>query len=460
MSTQQGHPALKAGAACTDITPPLGVAMAGYRRTRYAKGIHDPLCAKALVLDDGRTQIALVALDLICISKEHVDRARESIEKRCGIPPERVMCWATHIHTGPVTHEDMPAGDPDEEYMALLPRKIADSVEIAQGNLREARWGVGLGRQEGLSFNRRANRRGRPLPPGTNELLQLLREGIVPQGPEIGLEEWEEKASAIDPEVGVLYFEGTDGSPIATLVNFALHCDTVGGELFSAGYPYYLSQVLKQAKGEDMIVLFANGPCGDINHIDRRRGPRKGFGEAERIGTILAGEALKVLADMEMNSSISLRAAGRRLVLPRKTISEEEIEAAKDVLKRVPPDQDRRERFYAEDLLHLVGTEEEIRTEVQAVVLGDAALVALPGEVFVELGLEIKRRSPFMRTFVVELADDYVGYVPTREAFCEGGYEVMTARTSKLAPGAGEMMVEAALELLEQLARGRKELSL
>ncbi|RKY63725.1 MAG: hypothetical protein DRP99_03535, partial [Candidatus Latescibacterota bacterium] len=65
MSTQQGHPTLKAGAACLDITPPLGVAMAGYRRARYAKGIHDPLCAKALVLDDGRTQIALVALDLI-----------------------------------------------------------------------------------------------------------------------------------------------------------------------------------------------------------------------------------------------------------------------------------------------------------------------------------------------------------------------------------------------------------
>jgi len=452
MSTEQGHPDLKAGAACLDITPPLGTAMAGYRRTRYAKGIHDPLCAKALVLDDGRRQVALVALDLICISKEHVDRARKFIEERCGIPPEHVTCWATHIHTGPVTHEDMPAGDPDEEYMALLPRKIADSVQVAQGNLREARWGVGLGRQEGLSFNRRAARRGRHLPPGTNELLQLLREGVVPQGPEIGLEEWEEKASVVDPEVGVLYFEGTDGSPIATLVNFALHCDTVGGELFSAGYPYYLSRVLKRAKGEDMVVLFANGPCGDINHVDRRK-PRKGFGEAERIGTILGGEALKVLANMEMRSSISLRASSRGLVLPRKTISKEEIKAAKNALKRVPSDQDRREKFYAEDLLHLAGTEEEIGTEVQVVALGDAALVGLPGEVFVELGLEIKRRSPFGRTFVVELADDYVGYVPTREAFREGGYEVMTARTSKLAPGAGETMVEAALELLGRLAR-------
>ena len=454
MPTEQGHPnpALKAGAACVDITPPLGVVMAGYRQTRYARGMHDPLQANALVLDDGRTQLALVGLDLVCLAKRYADDARRLIEERCGISPERVMYWATHTHTGPVTDENIPAGDPDSEYMAMLVRKIADSVQIAQANLREARWGAGVGSQRGLSFNRRANRRGRPLPPGTNELLNLMREGAVPQGAKIDQEEWEEKSSFIDPEVEVLYLEGLDGDPVATLVNFALHCDTVGGDLFSAGYPYCLSQILRRVKGEDMAVLFANGPCGDINHVGLwQEGLQKGFDVAQRIGTVLAGEVVKVLADMELASSLSLGTATQKLMIPRRAVSEEELEAANEVLRRVPPDQDRRERYYAKDVLYLAEADEFVETEIQVMALGPLALVTLPGEIFVEFGMEIKRRSPFEKTFVVELANDYIGYVPTRMAFGEGGYEVMTARTSWLAPEAGEMMVEAALALLEGL---------
>jgi len=426
--------------------------MAGYRQTRYARGVHDPLGAKALVLDDGRMQCALIGLDLVCLARTYVDDARRLIEERCGIPPERVMYWATHTHTGPVTDENIPAGDPDAEYMAMLVRKIADSVQVAQANLREVRCGVGVGSQRGLSFNRRANRRGRPLPPGTNELLKLMQEGVVPQGAKIDREEWEEKSGFIDPEVGVLYFEGLDGDPAATLVNFALHCDTVGGDLFSAGYSYYLSQVLRRVKGEDMAVLFANGPCGDINHVGLwQEGLQKGFGVAQRIGTVLAGEVVKVLADLELASSLPLRTARRVLAVPRRAITTEEVEAARDVLQRVPPGQDRRERYYAKDVLYLNETEANVETEIQVMALGPLALVTLPGEIFVEFGMEIKRRSPFEYTFVTELANDYVGYVPTVAAFDEGGYEVMTARTSRLAPEAGEMMVEAAVGLLEGL---------
>lgn len=443
----------RAGAAVLDITPPLGLCMAGYRRTRLASGVHDPLQVHALVLDDGSHQLALAGVDLICLAGSDIQAAANQIQRQCGIPPDHVLCWATHTHTGPVPEPNIPAGDPDPEYMSLVRRRIADCVQLAQGKLQPAQASVGVGHQENLAFNRRADRRGRPLPPSSSELLGLLRSGIPPPAEQLPMNEWVRAAGMVDPQVGVLHVERLDGSPLALWVNFALHCDTVGGNEYSAGYPHVLRTTLARQYGQDAVVLFANGPCGDINHVDRRRERRKGFGEAARIGTVLAGEVIKVVADSAAQSLIPLRAQTRSIRVPRRTVEPEELEAAGAVIERVPRAEERRERYYADDLLHLAATDEQVDTQVQALRLGSTALVGLPGEIFVELGLEIKRRSPFASTFVVELAGDYVGYVPTAGAFAEGGYEVMTARTSRLAPEAGQAMVDAAVSLLEQLAR-------
>ena len=105
-----GAGTLKAGAASVDITPPLGLVMGGYRKTRHASGVHDPLCARALVLQEGKTQLALLALDLIALPRDCIARACRLVEERCRIPPEAVTCWSTHTHTGPVTDHRMPPG--------------------------------------------------------------------------------------------------------------------------------------------------------------------------------------------------------------------------------------------------------------------------------------------------------------------------------------------------------------
>lgn len=464
----------RAGAAEVDITPPLGIELAGYRRPRKAEGVHDPLMAKALVLDDGFIQLAIVACDLLCIDEEQVKAVRKLIEDRCDIPAQHAMITATHTHTGPVTTQvhrqrfrgstapspklqDQPPGwvvfgEIDQGYLDVLTNKITDSVQIAQSKLQEARLRVGVGVQYDLSFNRRAHRRGRSLPPQTNELLTLLKEGIISSEPSLSPSAWAEAAKCIDPEVGVLTVEDSQGQPLAVLVNFALHLDTVGGSLISADYPGYLSQMLRKLKGKDLVVLFCNGACGDINHIDRTKNlkQQKGFATAKRIGTALAGEVLKILENSEFTSLNRLNVVSERLIIELRRPSLEELEAAEQVLQKSANGLDRKQ-IYAREIIHLSRAARSIEVEIQVLSLGNIAFVALPGEIFVELGLEIKRKSPFPYTFVIELANGYVGYVPTREAFEEGGYEVMLALTSKLAPMAGEMMVSSVVKLLHSL---------
>lgn len=449
-----------------DITPGLGAAMAGYRRMRRARGVHDPLHAKALVLCDGIRHVALVALDLCCVCARHVAEARRLINERCGIAPDGVMCWATHTHTGPVTDENIPPGEPDAEYVEALPGKIAESVALAQGRMRPARLGWAVGRAQGISFNRRALYRGRSLAPGANELLALLTD-TGPRAPApMDRQEWDKKAAKIDDEMGVLYVEGSDAKAVAVMVNFALHCDTVGGDLISAGYPHYLSRGVKEGAAGEAAVLFAPGACGDINHVPGpwaategadacftdggRTGKRK---SAREIGGSLARQTNAALDGMSVKPDVSLAAARRQIVLRSREVSPQELRAAQDVMRRTRPDQDVRQRYYAQEVLNVAAGTGEVKTEVHLVTADDLAVVGLPGEVFVELGLEIKRRSPFQTTFVVGLANDYVGYVPTPQAFSEGGYEVMTASSSRLAGEAGRIMVEEVCTLLERLVR-------
>ena len=426
--------------------------MAGYRRTRLASGVHDPLGARALVLDDGVMQVALVCLDLVALSWRYMDAARDLIEPACGIPPDRVIGWATHTHTGPITDEKLPTGVPDPEYMRRVVQGMAEAVQKAQGRLTEARLKVGIGHEDRFAFNRRAARRGKPLPPGANELLSLLREGAVPAEPPTASPEWRRAAQLIDPDVAVLYAESVDGSPIATLVNHALHCDTIGGCEYSAGWPHYAYAALQATRGEEMTTLFANGACGDINHIDRENPDQaKGHELAQRIGAAVGSMADAMCTSLKYHEIARIRLARKEMELPVHEISESELAAAHQVLGHRPTGEKRREQYYAEDVVTLAEWPRQVLSEVRGLRLGSAALVALPGEVFVELGLAIKRQSPFETTFVIELANDYWGYIAPRAAFAEGGYEVMKAGTQCLGPGAGEIVVEAALAVLAEL---------
>jgi len=244
-----------------------------------------------------------------------------------------------------------------------------------------------------------------------------------------------EPAGPIDPEVGVVSFTRADGTLKALFVHYTCHLDCVGGTELSADYPGYMIARLQERLPDQPAVVFANGACGDINHIDARSGIRRqGHDHARWMGETLAGDVCEALKDMTPLANGPVAVASEVIDLPVREGAETEIPQA----------------------------------EIQAIRVGDIGFLGTPAEYFVELQLDIKARSPLGRTFVAELANGWVGYVPTRKAFEENmgdvsaermsgfdhmGYEVRSALSSGYAPGIGEVMADAAVRLLEETAR-------
>jgi hypothetical protein len=231
------------------------------------------------------------------------------------------------------------------------------------------------------------------------------------------------------------------------LTVFALHCDTTGGTEYSADYPGHLERELRASLGDGLVSLFGAGTCGNINHIDTSRKERH---SAKEIGAALGQDVLAAIPRLRpIGAALSMKSV--RVDVPIQTRTPEQIAYAKANVDKVGG----KELPFLDQVrivttLHLQTLPPRLPLEVQALRLSaDTAIVTLPGEIFVELGLAIKRRSPFTNTIVVELANDNCAYVPTREAFAQGAYEV---ENSRVAPGGGEKLVEEALRLLKELA--------
>lgn len=434
---------LTAGAAQVDITPPVGCPMAGYYSLRGAEGTHDPLFAKSLVIEKDGTRVALVALDLISTTATMVAESRKLIESETGIPGRNVMISATHSHTGPVLSDGKPrtavyggAHKLAIEFMAELPHKIAASVKQADRARKPAVIKHGIGHEEGLAFNRRFHMIDGSVGWNAGKKNPKI---VRPAGP-------------TDPAVPVVSLESTDGQPIAVYVNFAMHLDTVGGMYYSADYPHYVAEALRKAKGSDVTTLFTIGTAGDINHINVNSSlAQKGQTEAARIGTRLAAEVLRTWDQLEPVTVDAIRVSHEVLELPLAPVTETEYASAKQVFELVQKDTkpapkflDQVQAFKVLDVMNRLGKPLEV--EVQVISLGrDVAFVSLPGEIFVQLGLDIKAGSPFKNTIIAELANGAIGYVPNRVAYPQGNYEVVSARC---AAGSGELLVDSALKQL------------
>jgi len=434
---------LKAGAAQRDITPLLGISLVGYFHDRKAVDVRDPLYAKAIVLEADGERIAIVLCDLIALEREEIEKARELIESRCGIPPQNVMIACTHTHTGPATVSVLGV-DRDEGYLEFLIPRIADTVQMACQRLREAKVGWEVGREERISFNRR----------------YWMKDGKVRTNPGYNNPDIVRPAGPIDPDVMAIRIADAQGNTIAVLANFALHY--VGGSpsnVVSADYFGMFAQEIQRMHGESFVAILSNGCCGDINNIDVHNPPerREGYEHAQHVASILAADVYSLTEHAKLIEDVQLNAASKRITIPVRPITEEMIESAKAILRDAPDDVNRytREQIYAREILFLSEMPRQVETEVQVFAIrseqGEMAIVGLPGEIFVEIGLQIKKSSPFKATMTIELANDWVGYVPTEKAFEEGGYETELARSSKLVPEAERILIQTARELLESV---------
>jgi len=438
---------LRVGAAAVNVTPAPGIGLAGYYFERGADGTNDDLFAKALVLDVDGTRAAFVTLDLISTTRPMVETARREIEKATRIPGANVMISATHAHTGPVLsergqREDAQGGGArmTQEYSSRLPALIVEAVRLAAERMEPARASAAVVLEPNLSFNRRFH----------------MRDGSVGWNPGKLNTNIVRVAGPIDPEVGVVYFETSGRSPtkpLATYVNFAMHPDTVGGAKFSADYPGALARRLAEYKGPDMLTLFANGACGNINHVNVNWAePQKGPQEAARLGTILAGNVFKAWMQLKPVVPGTLRVSSEIVRLPLPELKPGDAERARETVLRYGMKDNRgfMEKVAAYKVLDVAAREgRPHEVEVQVIALGGgAAWVSLPGEIFVELGLAIKQASPFPHTLIAELANGSIGYIPNRPAYLEGNYEPISARC---AAGSGELLVESAVRQLRAL---------
>ena len=439
---------IQLGTAAVKINPPPDIGLAGYYHERGNEGVLDDLYAKAAVLDDGKTRAAIVVCDLISMPRGIVEAARKQIEQRSQIPGTHVMLGATHTHTAPVLKRDSSRDELDGgakpvalQYSAALATLIADAVVAADQNKQPVRLSVATEHEDQLAYNRRF----------------WMRDGSVGWNPGRLNPNIVRPAGPIDPEVGVLYAESTSGkNPLLTFVNHALHPDTTGGTKLSADYPGALARALAQYKGPDMLTLFANGACGNINHIDVHwSDSQKGAHEANRLGIGLAAAVFKAyprLQPLEQPAPLAVRT--EMVKLPLAPFTEEELQAAREDI-RSAKDNNRvsfMKLVRAHRILDTAAREGEPRVvEMQVIALGpDVAWVAWPGEIFVELGLSVKAGSPFQHTYNVTLANGSIGYIPNKSAYPEGNYEVESAR---VASGSGELLVTTALRLLADLHR-------
>jgi neutral ceramidase len=444
----------RAGAYAQDIVPTrFPVSVNGGMQDREAKAAHDRLHARALVLDDGSTRIALVVCDSCMIPREITDAAKTLAHKATGIRPECILISATHTHTAP-TLGGVFQSDPVEDYVKELPGMIAAGIAKANDRLAPAKVGWAVGRDPTQVFNRRWN-----IKPGSALLTNPFGgTDLVKMNPGYRHPDLLAPAGPIDPDITLLSVQSSEGRPIALLANYALHY--VGGlPPLSADYFGVYAEKMRELVGgdRDFVGIMSNGTSGNINNVNFG-GPAPAKQEA--------GEQIRIVADsvakasmaaykkIEYRDWVPLATAQKEIELAVRRPTKAEVERAQDILAKANkkvlttlPE------VYARETQLMAKYPSKVKLILQAIRIGQLGIAANPCETFVEIGQEIKAKSPLSPTCTIELANGYNGYLPTPEQHGLGGYETWRARSSYLEVNASRAITDALVGLLREVAK-------
>jgi neutral ceramidase len=429
---------LTAGVCRVVITPPIGIGMTGFAGRGPSEGVQDDLTATVLALSDGERSLALVALDLLYLPAGMVARVRGAVAKRTGLAPDVVQLLCSHTHYGPEVGSDAePPGEDVAAYQEELTRKVAGAVGAAWAGRREARLSVATGECR-IGVNRRERR-----PDG-----QLVL-GQNPSGP-------------CDRELHVGRLDSADGSPLATLVGFACHPVSQGGRWtqLSADFPGRMRAAAEALTGSP--CLFAQGAAGNINPVQMEHSHEP----ARRLGTILGAAVVQAYEEAQPETTDTVATLRADLGLPAMTFPDTEAGAAAvaaleaDLQRLAESGAAAGSLWWCEHRLKraraMLASRETgqplppVPAEVSAFRIGPLAAVTVPGELFCEIGMRIKAASPLPYTLIAGYTNGSVGYLPTAEAYTEGGYEVTHA--CRVDPAAGEMIAAEAGRLLSALS--------
>jgi neutral ceramidase len=453
---------LTAGAAISNITPPLGELIVGNWVPVPATHVHDELYARCLVLDDGETRVAIVVADNVGIPRRVLDEAKRLTRERSSVPVDRILISSTHTHSATTARgsERSDDAEPLDHYQRFVAMRIADGIRRAINNLEPARIGWGSGSLPQQVFNRRWFMKPGPHlnnPFGGTDKVQM---NPRPGGPDLL-----KPAGPTDPEIGFLSVQSDSGRPIALLANYSLHY--VGGVPAGHVSADYFGAFARTMAGmvrlkpdptagdaPPFVPMLSNGTSGDVNNIDVRGGQKRlpDYVRMELVANQVAAEVFRAMQGIEYHDSVPLKMIQRELTLETRRPTPKLVDWARGVLARPEgaPSIHPRERIYAERTLRMVDMPPRIDIPLQAVRIGDLALVAIPFEVFVEMGLELKAKSPFPGTFAVSIANGAYGYLPTVAHHELGGYETWLG-TNQVEVQTAPKIVDMLLQMLAQL---------
>ncbi|APZ94075.1 neutral/alkaline non-lysosomal ceramidase N-terminal domain-containing protein [Fuerstiella marisgermanici] len=452
--------AVKAGAAAVDITPtefPLN--MPGGFSENMAQSAHDPLHSRALVLSDGTTTLAMVVVDTLGASPELLDEAKKIAAEKTGMATDRMLISSTHTHSGPSSSSRDGSG-PAAAYRKVLINGIAESIVRAHAALQPASVGAASHPFPDEVFNRRWY-----LKPGKMPANPFGKMDAVKMNPSRSPGVMDRPAGPTDPDITILSVQDARRKPLALFANYSLHYvgATPRGQL-SADYFGEFARLMptRLRAGEDFVAMMSNGTSGDINNIPFTtiRPPREPFEQIQIVARKAADTAWFAHGKIETHQAEApLAMLQREVVLKYRRPSEEETAAARkilaltdeDAIKRLP----RLAQNYARRTVRAAEREEETLTVIiQAIRIGDLAVCAIPFETFVEIGLELKDRSPFSTTIVIGLANGRIGYLPTPEQHRLGGYETWLG-TNQVEKDSSVILVQQLQGMMEELHAGK-----
>ncbi len=448
-------------AAAVLITPPLGTSLGGYFTDRKAEGVFDDLYASILVIQKGSDRIVWIACDLLDFTAEFAFPIRKAIAAQLGMPVCAVWMSATHTHTGPVTYGSLV----DQSYLSDISIRIVEAVLAAAHQCKPATLEYGAGFDPRFSFNRR----------------YLMRDGTVMTNPGAHNPEVVRAAGEVDHSLHVIRFRLSEGlysdrNTLAIVVNCANHADTVDGNLISADWPGALRSKLQESEGKQTPVsrpapvLVWNGAAGDVNHFDvLNHRAIQNIAEARRIGYGYAETALKVLQQARPLEVNAIKALCKTVPVPYRSISAEELAAAQQVIAELKEDPEARLEGHLESqdiakgnkAIRLMFAENIVDAarkfqgktqplEVAIVQLGPVGIVGINGEVFSEIGIDIRRNSPFPYTLFVALVNGSIGYLGTKKSYTQGGYETLLGE--RVCDSVEDFIHQGVSELMEHFA--------
>jgi hypothetical protein len=449
---------LRAGAAAVDVTPqefPLN--MPGGFSENLAQSAHDPLHARCLALNVGQTTIAMVVLDSLGASPDVLEEAKTLAAQETSIPIDKMLICSTHTHSGPPSSGGR-EGSPEFAYRKRLVTGLADSIIKAYEALQPAAVGAASHPLPDEVFNRRWF-----LKMGKMPLNPFGKLDMVKMNPGTSPDVLDRPAGPTDPDITILSVQNAKRKPLALFANYSLHY--VGGMprgQISADYFGEFARLMpsRLSASDDFVGMMSNGTSGDINNtpflVNRPR--REPFEQIRIVAQKAADTAWYAHQKIDRHrSEVTLGMLQREVVLKYRRPTDEQVADAKAVLALKDPEAiDKLPRLaqnYARNVVKAAErTEDTLTVKLQAIRIGELAVCGIPFETFVEIGLELKDRSPFPHTMVVGLANGRYGYLPTPAQHRLGGYETWLG-TNWVQEDTSVILTSNLVEMLAELNR-------